>query len=462
MREALLLVALASGCTLAPKHVTPEAPVAATFPVPSEGERAAAEIGWREFFPDARLQALIGAALEHNRDLRTAALRVEESRALHRIVVSDQLPGLGATAGMAMSHTPEQVSPVGQGYTIRQYQVGVALPAFELDLFGRLRSLSRAALAEHLATEEGYLSVRIALVAEVASAALAEQAAAEQLALAERSLAGREQAHALARQRFEAGVSSELELRQSETLVASAEVAVATLARQRAQARHALTLLAGAPLGELPEPTPLHEQRLVTDIPAGLPSEVLTRRPDIRAAEHRLRAANADIGAARAAFFPRIALTGSVGTASSELTGLFGGGTGIWSFVPQLVQPIFAWGRNRANLDVAEVRKDLAVVAYERAVQVAFREVADALVARATFDDQVAAQERLRDAQAERLRLAEQRYDNGVASFLEVLDAERALFDAEQALVRARQLRLANAIDLYRSLGGGLDPQDAR
>src|SRR5690606_4015630 len=211
---------------------------------------------------------------------------------------------------------------------------------------------------------------------------------------------------------------------------------------------------------ELPPPTPLAEHAIVADLRAGLPSDLLTQRPDIRADEQRLRGANANIGAARAAFLPRIGLTASGGTASNELAGLFGGGTGVWSFAPQLVQPIFAWGRNRQNLELAEVRKELAIVAYERTIQVAFREVADALAAREPFTAQVEAQERLRGAQAERLRLAEQRSDDGMAGCLEVPEAQRALFDAEQALVSAQQLRLANAIDLCRALGGGLDPAD--
>lgn len=462
-RRALLLAlcgSIASGC-LAPKHQTPEAPVDTRWPTvegfaqPPTGEDPTTR-SWREMFPDPRLQALIAAALEHNRDLRTAALNIEAARSLYRIQRSELGPSVQANAGFSMTHTPAQVSPFGQAFTIERYEVGVSVPFWEIDFFGRIRNLSRAALNEYLATEEAYFAGRISLVATVASAYLAERAAAEQLELARQSLEAREQAHRLAVQRFEAGVSSELELRQSETLVESARVSVASLARARAQAENALTLLVGAPLRDLPEPVPLTEQGVVAEVPEGLPSELLIRRPDIRAAEHRLRAANANIGAARAAFFPRIGLTASFGTASRELTGLFASGTGVWAFAPQLTQPIFAWGRNRANLDLAQVRKEISVAQYERAIQVAFREVADALVARATLDEQVAAQERLREAQARRLELAEQRYENGIASFLEVLDAQRALFDAEQALVQALLLRLTNAVDLYRALGGGL------
>ncbi len=461
MRSALLLSLLA-GC-LAPRRPLPAPPVDAAWPAPPGGfddpapadPRAAADVAWREAFPDPRLQALIELALEHNRDLRTAALNIEQARALHRIQRSFVLPSVQGNAGLSVTHTPAEVSPVGQAFTIERYEVGVSVPAFELDFFGRLRNLTKAALEEYLATEEAFLSARIGLVGEVASAYLAERAAAEQLALAERALSAREQAYELSRQRFEAGVSSELDLRQAETLVASARVSVATLARQRGQARNALTLLVGTSPADLPEPRPLDDQGVVADLPPGLPSDLLTRRPDLRAAERHLRARRADIGAARAAFFPRVTLTASVGSASSELLGLVAAGTGAWALAPQLVQPLFQWGRNRQGLALAEVREDLAVVAYERAIQVAFREVADALVARATLDDQVAAQERLRDAQAARLALADQRYGAGLASYLEVLDAQRALFDAEQALVQARLLRLTNAVDLYRALGGG-------
>jgi multidrug efflux system outer membrane protein len=259
-------------------------------------------------------------------------------------------------------------------------------------------------------------------------------------------------------------------LRQNEVLVETARVSLMTLVRQRAQAENALTLLVGKPLTDLPpappEPQALSDEQVITDIPPGLPSDLITRRPDIRAAEQRLQAANYNIGAARAAFFPRIALTASYGGASTELSGLFSGAARSWSFVPQLVLPIFDAGRNRANLDLATVRKDIAIADYERTIQGAFREVADALVARGAIDRQIEAQRAVLDAEAERLRLAELRYKNGIASSLEVLDAERDLFSAQQTLVQTRQLRLTNAIDLYRSLGGGLkeatEPQAAR
>jgi len=459
---SLLLAALLSGCSLAPELTKPDAPVAADYPAAPSAyaenaeARRAVDTGWREFFPDPRLQALIEQALEHNRDLRLAVLNIEAARAAYDIQRADRLPGVSAQGSFTRSRTPESVSPSGEAVTSSQYQVGLGVAAFELDFFGRVRSLSEAALAEYLATEEAARSAQISLVAEVARAYLAERALAEQLQLARDTLGARENSFKLAQQRYDAGASSALDLRQQETLLESARVSVATLARQRAQAENALTLLVGTPLRSLPAPVPLAEQRILADLPAGLPSELLSQRPDIRAAEQRLISANANIGAARAAFFPRISLTGTVGSVSGELSDLFGSGTGMWSFMPQITLPIFDGGRNRANLALSEVRKNQAIVNYERTIQTAFKEVADALVARGALDEQLAAQERLTVAQAERFKLAEQRYNGGVASYLDVLDAQRELFAAQQGLVQARQLRLTNAVDLYRGLGGGL------
>lgn len=450
----LLAAGLLSACSMAPKYERPEAPVAATFPTPSAGPIQMA--GWRDFFPDERLQTLIEAALENNRDLRMAALRVEEARTLYSVQSADLLPNLNITGGASRSRVPAAVSPSGASVVSSSYQAGLGLTAFELDFFGRVRSLNNAALAQFLASEEAERSARISLVAEVAKAYLAERAFDEQHALARKTYESREEAYRLARQRFEVGASSALDLRLSETLVQSARASLATLARQRAQASNALALLAGKPLADLPAAHPLDEQNIVTGIPAGLPSDLLDRRPDIRAAEQRLRAANANIGAARAAFFPRISLTASTGTASNALSGLFEAGSRSWSFVPQLVLPIFDAGRNSASLTLAETRANIAVADYEKSIQTAFREVADTLAARETLEEQIDAQRTVAEAQAERLKLAELRYRNGVSSSLEVLDAQRELFSAQQALVQARLLRLTNAIDLYRALGGGL------
>jgi multidrug efflux system outer membrane protein len=455
---AMAAMATMSACSLIPEYVRPDAPVAQNFVGPAEGNVAhtAVDTGWREFFPDKRLQALIASALENNRDLRTAAQRIQEARAQYNIQSADLLPNFSGTASQSRSRTPGSLTATGGPLVASSYQVGLSLASFELDFFGRVRSLNQAALGQYLATEEARRSVQISLVSEVAKAYLSERAFAEQLALARSTLEGRQTGYNLAKQRFDVGASSALDLRLSETLVLSARVALATLDRQRAQAENALTLLVGKPLEGLPPPLSLDEQNIVTDIPAGLPSDLLERRPDIRAAEQRLLSSNANIGAARAAFFPRISLTAGIGTASNDLSGLFGAGSKSWSFLPQLVLPIFDAGRNSASLDLAEVRKNLAVTDYERTIQVAFREVSDALVARGSLDEQIEAQRLTQVANQDRLNLADLRYKNGVASSLDVLDAQRELFSAQQSLVQARLLRLTNSIDLYRALGGGL------
>jgi len=451
---ALLAAGVLTGCTLAPTYERPEAPVAASYPAETEqADGDASTIGWRNFFPDPRLRILIGTALDNNRDLRIAALRIEEARAQYNIQSADLFPTVNATA----SGNRGRSFVNGTAVTGANYQVGLGLTAFELDFFGRVRSLKDAALAQYLATGEAHLAARISLIAEVAKAYLAELAFNEQYELARQTLEGRETGYKLAKQRFDVGASSALDLRLNETLVQSARVSLATLARQRAQAANALTLLVGKPLTDLPAAQTLSEQNIVADIPVGLPSDLLERRPDIRGAEQRLEAANANIGAARAAFFPRISLTAGIGTASTELSGLFDAGSRTWSFMPQLVLPIFDAGRNSANLSLTKVRKNIAVADYEKSIQVAFREVADALAARGTLNDQIEAQRAVQDAQAERLKLSQQRYENGVSSSLDVLDAQRELFTAQQALVQARLLRLTNAVDLYRALGGGIN-----
>jgi outer membrane protein, multidrug efflux system len=458
---AFLAAGILAGCSLIPEYIRPQLPVAADYPTGSQAgkssSRAAFETGWRTFFLDQRLQALIAAALENNRDLRVAALRIEEARALYNVQSADRLPTLNAAASGSRSRTPSTLSSNGSSTIGSRYEVGLSLASFELDFFGRVRSLNEAALAQYLATEEARQAAHISMVAEIAKAYLAERAFADQLELAQKTLQGRETGYQLARKRFEVGASSALDLRQGEILLHSARVAATTLARQRAQAENAIALLAGRPLSGLPPAEALSEQRILSDIPPGLPSDLLAHRPDIRAAEQRLMAANANIGAARAAFFPRISLTAGIGSASNALSGLFESGSQTWSFAPQLVLPIFDGGRSSNNLSLAEVRKNIAVADYEKSIQVAFREVADALVARNWLDEQITAQQAVQDAQAERLKLSEARYQNGISGSLDVLDAQRELFSAQQSVIQARLLRLTNAIDLYRSLGGGLN-----
>lgn len=464
MTKQLTLALLAAGvlgaCSLAPKYERPQAPVASAYPTQA-GERNgdATAIGWREFFPDQRLQSLIATALENNRDLRIAALRIEEARALYQVQRADLLPRLDATAGATRQRVSAAQPLSGQSGIRQAYQAGGAIASYELDFFGRVRSLSDAALAQYAATEEARRAAQLSLVAEVATAYLAERSFAEQADIARATLEARQRALALSQRRFAAGTASALDVQDNASLEAQARVASAELARQRAQAQNALEVLTGTPLGAmagLPEALALSEQGVMTELPAGLPSELLTQRPDIRQAEQELQSANAVIGAARAAFFPRITLTATAGSISPTLASLFEAGTGTWLFSPQLVLPVFDAGRNRAGLDLAQTRKQIQVAAYERAVQAAFRDVADALAARGTLQEQVAAQQAVRDAEAARVRLAGQRWRNGVTGQLESLDAQRQLLAAEQALVQARERRLANAIALYRALGGGL------
>lgn len=476
LATAMLGATLLSACSLAPTYKRPDAPVAAAFPADDAGkaaktgaapsaatnQRDAIDTGWREYFNEPRLQQLIAAALENNRDLRTAALRIEEARALYNVQSADRLPNLNASVGATRAKTPATVSPTGESTIGRRVDAGLSISSFELDFFGRVKSLNDAALAAYLATDEARQAAQISLVAQVAQAYFTERAYAEQYALAQQSYEARARTYKLTQQRAEVGASSRLDLRSNETLMETARAAALTLARQRAQAENALTLLVGQPsatgaagtnAGAMPTDSQIDA---LSAVPAGLPSDLLARRPDIRAAEQRLKSANANIGAARAAFFPRISLTAAIGSTSPTLGGLFDSGTGSWSFAPQLVLPIFDAGRNRANLTLTEVRKNIAVADYEKTIQTAFREVADALAARDYLGEQVAAQRAVQDAQADRLKLSQLRFDNGVASSLDVLDAQRELFSAQQSLVQARLLRTTSAIDLYRALGGGI------
>lgn len=449
-----------AGCaSMAPRTERPVAPVAAAFPGdPGTGGRAAADIEWQQFFLDPHLRALIGLALANNRDLRIAALNIEQAGAAFDARSAERLPAVDI--GVSASRQPAR-----NGSASRLHAAGVQVTAYELDLFGRVRSLADAALARYLATEEARRAVQISLVASIATLYLAIQGDEELLRVTRQTLQTREQSYRLIRLRFDNGVSSMLEVRQAETLLESARAALAAFTRQRALDENALVLLVGAPLpvtAPLSPLSPLHADATVAfgmpDLPAGIPSEVLTRRPDVRQAEQLLRAADANIGAARAAFFPRITLTGSLGTASDQLSGLFSSGP-AWSFAPQLLQPIFDAGRNRANLKAAEASQRIAIAQYERALQVAFREVADALAGRATFAEQLRAQQSQVRAEHDRFRLAEIGFRNGVRSYLELLDAQRSLFAAQQAEVLLRAQSAVNLVTLYRVLGGGWTPE---
>jgi multidrug efflux system outer membrane protein len=459
---AAALAALTAGCSFAPEFTRPALPVAneypADAPMPRDARpdgRSAAETAWREYFADAELQALIAQALEHNRDLRVAALRVLEARAAFQIRRADQLPTVNLNAAELRLGIPESVSPTGSANTASIYAVGASVFGWELDFWGRVRNLKEGALEQFLATDSARRAVTVSLVAQVADGYLTLRELDERIRIARDTIRTREESLRLFRRRFQAGTATRLDVAQAETLLTQAQTLNAQLEQARAAQAHALTLLVGTPPARIADRESLNDAALVRDPPVGLPSDLLQQRPDIVAAEHRLKAANANIGAARAAFFPTITLTGFAGTASLQLSNLFESGTGAWLFLPQLVMPIFDAGRRQANLDLAEVRRDAAVAEYERTVQGAFRDVADALSAQHWLGEQVTIQRRAVAEQAERARLATLRFDRGLASSLEVLDAQRDLLAAQQLLVLQRRALLSSRVALYAALGGG-------
>lgn len=460
---ALFVASILCSCSMAPKYVRPDAPVDETYPAQpaSSVETPAKDIAWDTFFHEERLRKLITIALEQNRDLRVAALRIEEARALYNIQWSQRLPHIDVSGQAARMRTTADLSASGQIATTGNYNVGLSIAAFELDFFGRVKSLSDAALSQYLATEEARRAAQISLVSDVAKTYLTERAQARQLELAQQFYETYKTTYQLTKKRYEVGIASALDLRQFETLMENARVAVATLSIQRAQTENALiVLIGGKHIDNLPPANTLSEENIMQDIPAGLPSDLLANRPDIRQFEFELKAANANIGAARAAFFPQITLTAFGGTASTALSGLFKSGSKSWSFTPLLNLPIFDAGSNLANLDLAHARKNIAIAQYEKTIQVAFREVADALVARDLLNDQVSAQTAVLNAETARVKLSTTRYAQGISSSLDLLDAQRQQFSAEQSLVQARLSRMLNTIDLYRSLGGGLITTD--
>ncbi len=456
---AAALALAAAGCPLAPTYRRPEAPVAPAFPATQAAAPAAtpaAELGWRDVFGDPRLQALVALALERNRDLRVATLNVELVRAQYRIQRAEELPALAAQGSVTSQRVPADLSTSGKLAHVEAWSVGAAVTGFELDLWGRVRSLSNAALEQWFATDEARRSAQLSLVAAVANQYLASRALDAQVELARSTLDTVSASAALTRRAAEAGRVADIDLRTAESQVETARFNLAAAEQERALARNALDLLVGGPIpADLPAPIPLDAQPVVADLPAGIPSEVLVRRPDVLAAEHALRSANANIGAARAAFLPRIALTGTAGAASSQLWGVLGSGSGAWTFTPSITVPIFEGGALVANLDAAHVRKDLQVAQYERAIQVAFREVADALASRGWIEKELEAQSARVAAEQERFRLSDRRYRAGIDSYLTVLTAQRDLFAAQQQLIQTRLSSLANRVALYKALGGG-------
>jgi multidrug efflux system outer membrane protein len=459
MRKAavLLAVALLAACSQQVKYVQPGLPTAPEYPAgtwpQAQGPRAL-EIAWRSFFADPRLQILIERALANNRGLRAAVLRIEEARGQYRIQRADRLPTVEATGGASVARS----NLTGQASTDTRFDVGAGVASFELDFWGRVRSLTEAARANYLSTIHAQRAFQIGLVADVAEAYLTERELDGRIGIAERTVASRTRALEIGRLRLQAGVTSGLDYRQIETLLAQAQAQLADLQLQRAQTRNTLEFLVGGPVTDaLPTPLPLERQGLVENITAGLPSELLANRPDILEAEELLRAANANVGAARAERFPRISLTGALGLASNALGGLFSGGAFSFNGGAGVGLPIFDGGRIRGNQAVADARYGIAIASYDRAVQQAFREVSDRLAARRWLADRLQAQQRELEAQRVRSNLATLRYQNGVTSYLEVLDAQRELFAAEQQVLATRREQLTNAVDLYVALGGGIE-----
>ena len=464
--SVLAAALLMAGCSVMPAYERPLAPVATDWPAfgpaaanPGSASTvpAAGDLEWQSFFSDPQLRLLVDASLRNNRDLRVAVLNIEQARAQFQIRSADQFPSIGAA--VSGSRVPARNSK-GDSFISSTYTARLAVTEYEIDFFGRVASLKAQALAQYLATEEGRKTTQIGLISNVANTYLSLLADEDLLAITRQTLATREQSFRLSKLRFDNGVTSELELRQAESLSEAARVALAQQVRQRALNQNALTLLVGQPLtGELAlmlsDGKTLANAPLMGDVPAGLPSDLLVRRPDIRQSEQLLIAANANIGAARAAFFPRISLTANIGSASSHLTDLFKSGSYGWSLAPQLLLPIFDAGRNTAGLGSANAGRDIAIAQYEKSIQNAFREVADALAARATLGEQFRAQQAQVNAESIRFKLADLRYQNGISSYLDVLDAQRSLFTVQQSLVQTRLAQLQSQVTLYKTLGGG-------
>ncbi|MDD5366657.1 MAG: efflux transporter outer membrane subunit [Gallionellaceae bacterium] len=447
------------GCSLAPEYRRPVAPVPSQWPAAPSGPAApadAADLKWRDVLTDERLRQVVAKALENNRDLRLAALNVERARGMYGIQRGALYPSVEVQGAGGRQRRSEDLIQPGEPRTVGQYKVDLGIATWELDFFGRIRSLSEQALQEYLATDEARRGAQIALVAEVARTYLTLAADRELLKLAQATLESQQSAYQLVHKRYQVGVATELDLRRAETPLETARGDLARYGQQVAQDRNALDLLVGGPVPEEWLPADLRGVAPPQAVSAGLTSEVLFKRPDIMAAEHRLMGAYASIGAARAALFPRISLTSAVGTANNQLSGLFESGTGTWAFTPQFVMPIFDT-RLWAALRVSKTDREIVLTQYEKTIQIAFREVADALAVQGAIDDQVAAQTALAAAVADTYRLATQRYEKGIDSYLGVLDAQRSHFAAQQGLVSLRLAKLSNQVRLYSVLGGGAE-----
>lgn len=461
---ALLASLVLSGCSLKPDYRRPDFAAPGNWPQqtaaalnPTQGVSISV-LDWQDFVLDSELRHLVDQALEYNHDLREAVLNIEAARAQYRIQRSDQLPSVDGQAGSTSQRIPEALSTTGSSVTDTSYQVGLGVTAYELDLFGRVRDLSEAALQSYLATEEAARATRISLIAEVIQAYLGRAGAQERHDLTKQTYETRLLSLDIISKQRKFGSTSDLDYLEAKGLAEQAQADLEVVARELAQADNALALLTGVPVARLPKPAGTDNRIIQEQLAPGLPGELLTRRPDILAAEHRLIASNANIGAARAAFFPRITLTGSFSTQSDDLADLFSSGTSAWQFIPQLSVPIFNYGSNKANLDLSKVRNEIAVVQYEKAVETAFREVADALVARETLAREENARHALADSSSQSLKLSEARYRHGVDSHLRLLDAQRRDFTNQLGLIQTRTQRQVALVSLFRALGGGWNP----
>jgi len=458
---ALLLATLVSGCSMIPKYQQPELPTAESWPIgdayPEISMGMSADIAWQDYFQSDTLKALIAKALENNRDLKVAVLTIEQAQAAYRIQRSDSFPTITANGSASRAGVPDDASTTGTSYTATSVKANVAMTAYELDFFGRIKSLNQQALEKYLATEEAMANTRITLIAETANAYLSYLADRKLLQLANDTVATQQETYDVVKRQFEVGSANRLDVAQAATAVESARVSIAQYTRQVAQDQNALTLLVGGAVEDILAGCETIDNVLfMAELPAGLPSVVLLARPDIQRAEHLLKAANADIGAARAALYPTISLTGSFGLASDSLDGLFQSGARYaWNFAPSLTIPIFNRGRIKANLEVAQVNEKIAAAQYEKAIQAAFREVADQLAARGTYQAQLDAQNALVAATSQAYNLSTARYDNGIDNFLTVLDSQRSLFSAQQGAVNVKRAILVNLVNLYKVLGGG-------
>lgn len=460
----ILVVAVAlattSACSLIPEYLRPQAPVPETFPNADQSAASTApqldDIPWQDYFADRQLREVIELTLNNNRDLRVSALNIEKARALYRVQRADLYPRVAITGTETAQRLPGDLTSGGDTTTTHQYSATIGFSAYELDFFGRIRSLNAQALEQYLGTEEARRSAQISLVAEAANAWLTLAADRERLALARSTLETRQKSYELIRRTFEVGVGSALEVRQAESLMESSRSDVARFTAQEAQDTNALALIAGAPLpAELLPASLSNSISAITEVPAGITSEVLTRRPDVLQAERALRAANANIGAARAAFFPSITLTAGAGIASDSLGDLFSGGGGTWSFIPQIRLPIFEAGRLSANLEASKVQREINVAQYEKAIQTAFREVADVFAEKSTLTERLDARRKLVKATEISFTLSEARYKGGIDSYLGLLDSQRALYSAQFELIDIRLTESANRVALYKVLGGG-------